>query len=73
MQTLSDTQNHIIRLPEVKKRTGLSRSTIYALIKENAFPSQIQLSKRAVGWHSHEVDNWVSSRTAAFLGAQANA
>lgn len=52
----------ILRLPEVKSRTGLSRSTIYLLISKNSFPSQVSLSDRAVGWIEAEVDQWVSDR-----------
>ena len=44
-------KHSIIRLPEVTKRTGLSRSTIYDRIRENAFPQPIQLGhSRNVGW-----------------------
>jgi prophage regulatory protein len=52
----------IQRLPEVKARTGLSRSTIYLKIKDGSFPSPIQLSTRAVGWPSDEIDQWIEER-----------
>lgn len=54
-------KHSIIRLPEVKKRTGLSRSTIYDRIRENAFPTPIQLGhSRNVGWIEAEIDQWVN-------------
>ena len=40
----------ILRLPDVKSRTGLSRSTIYLRISQNNFPAPISLGGRAVGW-----------------------
>ena len=54
----------ILRLPEVRKVTGLSRSTIYSLIEQNSFPSQISIGSRAVGWISGEIDAWISGQIA---------
>ena len=52
----------IIRLPEVKARTGLSRSTIYEQIRDGKFPKQVSLGSRATGWRESEVNQWVASR-----------
>ena len=52
-------QQSIIRLPAVKARTGLSRSSIYSFIKSGKFPAQISLGARAVGWNSTAIDNWI--------------
>jgi prophage regulatory protein len=52
----------ILRMPEVKARTGLSRSTIYLFIAEGRFPKPIHLSERAVGWIESEIDDWISQR-----------
>ncbi|MCP4393014.1 MAG: AlpA family transcriptional regulator [Alphaproteobacteria bacterium] len=57
-----NTQERILRLPEVIKLTGLSRSTIYSHIKENLFPSPINLGARCVGWIESEVNEWIQSR-----------
>lgn len=51
--------NIILRLPEVKARTGLSRSTIYLRISQDRFPRPISLGDRAVGWIESEIDDWV--------------
>lgn len=53
---------NVIRLPEVLTRTGLSRSTIYAMISDGAFPKPIKLGMRAVGWVEVEVGDWIASR-----------
>lgn len=58
-------QNNIIRLPQTIKKTGLSRSTIYALVKSGNFPKQIHLSVRTMGFLEHEVDAWIADRVAA--------
>lgn len=54
----------ILRLPQVKTRTGLSRASIYALVSQGRFPKQIKLSERAAGWLAHEVDGWLEQRIA---------
>ena len=50
----------ILRLKQVQARTGLSRSTIYARIRDNRFPNSISLGGgRAVGWIEAEIDAWL--------------
>jgi prophage regulatory protein len=49
----------ILRLPELKERIGLSRSTIYRRISENTFPKPVALGGRAVGWIESEIDHWL--------------
>jgi prophage regulatory protein len=56
--------NAILRLPQVKVKVGLSRSSIYSAIAEKRFPEPVRLSARAVGWLESEVDDWVSKRIA---------
>lgn len=63
--TLVNTTTHILRMPNVKSRTGLSRSTIYAMIKDNRFPKYISLGARSVGWLESEIDAWIESRVNA--------
>ena len=46
----------ILRLPAVKSRTGLSRSTIYLRVAEGNFPTPIPLGGRAVGWIEEEIN-----------------
>jgi len=54
--------NKILRLPEVKQQTGLSRSSIYLRISQGLFPSPIPLGGRAVGWLESEIDEWIATR-----------
>lgn len=52
--------NSFLRLPQVKARTGLSRSTIYARIAEGSFPKPVPLGgRRAVGWLESQVESWI--------------
>ena len=49
----------ILRRNEVEKATGLGRSTIYAKVAAGEFPSPMKLGRRAVGWRSSDIENWL--------------
>jgi prophage regulatory protein len=51
-----------LRLPAVLDRTGLKKTTIYALQKTGSFPRNYPLSANAVGWLEAEVEAWLASR-----------
>ena len=55
----------ILRLPDVKRSTGLSRSTIYLRISQGTFPKPVSLGWRAVGWLEAEVQQWLQRRMEA--------
>ena len=59
------TKHRIMRLPEVKAITGLSRSTIYFRIALGTFPNQVRLGGRAVGWLEEEIQDWLFDRIRA--------
>jgi len=52
----------ILRLPEVKGSTGLSRSSIYLRIANGGFPKSISLGGRAVGWLESDIQKWLDQR-----------
>ena len=52
----------VLRLPAVKARTGLSRSSIYKLAATGTFPNPIRLGARSVGWLEAEIDEWLDRR-----------
>jgi prophage regulatory protein len=54
--------DRIIRIRDVVAMTGLSRSSIYMLIKKGAFPVQVKLSLRSSGWFYQEIKNWMEAR-----------
>ena len=54
----------ILKLLGVKKKVGLSGSSIYRLIQEGKFPSQIILAERSSGWLESEIDQWLEERIA---------
>ena len=52
----------ILRIPVVKARTGLSRSTIYLRVADGSFPRPVSLGARAVGWVESDVEDWISRK-----------
>ena len=52
----------ILRRPQVEASTGLSRSTLYAMMAEGEFPQPVRLGKRAVGWSEAAIAEWLESR-----------
>jgi prophage regulatory protein len=52
----------MLKLKEVQKMTGLSRSTIYAYIDKGMFPRQVKLGERCVAWVEEEVVAWLDAR-----------
>lgn len=57
--------SEVLRLQRVLELTGLSRSTVYALIKKKQFPVPISLTgARARGWISEEISRWLEDKVA---------
>lgn len=54
-----------LRLPEVKAITGLSKTSLYELIRANRFPAPVRLAPRAVAWVKSEVKLWAEERILA--------
>jgi prophage regulatory protein len=52
----------LLRLPEVIRRTGLSRSSIYSAIAKKEFPAPIALGARSVAWVESEVATFIEAR-----------
>lgn len=48
-----------IRVPEVLRKVGISRTTLYELIKRGSFPNKVKISLRSVAFVESEVDEWI--------------
>lgn len=55
----------LLRREEVEARTGLSRSTLYALIATGSFPKPIELHGRSRAWVSADVADWITAKIEA--------
>lgn len=52
-------------MPELTRAIGLSRTSIYELVKKNDFPKPIALTDRAVGWLATDVAAWLDGHRRA--------
>lgn len=61
----------ILRRKQVEARTGLSRSSIYARLRQNpkrpgdydpTFPKPITIGAKSVGWIEAEIDAWLTAQ-----------
>lgn len=55
----------ILRLDEVKSKTGLSKSAIYSRVSQGTFPRPRALGPKASGWVESEIDKWIETRPIA--------
>ena len=55
----------ILRLNAAKDLTGLSRSSIYLMMRAGTFPKSISLGARSVGWLEADIQGWIDSRITA--------
>jgi prophage regulatory protein len=51
-----------LRLPEVMRRTGYGRSSIYAKMTRGEMPKSVKLGSKAIGFIESEIDEWIASR-----------
>jgi prophage regulatory protein len=51
----------ILRLPQVIRFTGLSRTNIYRRIAAGTFPAPVALGPRAVGWRESDIESWIDA------------
>ena len=56
--------NNLLRLPEVVRRTGLSRSYLYHEMKHDRFPKPVKITQRTSAWVDSEVQEWIENRIA---------
>ena len=59
--TFNPELDRIIRLPEVMRLTGCSRSHVY---QDLNFPKPVKIGPRASGWMLREVVEWLNRRVA---------
>jgi prophage regulatory protein len=52
----------LLRLPDVLRRVGLSRSMVYQLAADGRFPAPVRLTSRTSAWRSDDVQAWIDSR-----------
>ncbi|WP_293394688.1 AlpA family transcriptional regulator [Nevskia sp.] len=62
---VSQHKQSLLRRDQVELRTGLSRSSLYALVQSGEFPAPIELNGRSRAWIESEVDTWIAGKIEA--------
>ena len=57
--------NRLLRRRQVEESTGMSRSSIYRLMKSGEFPRPVRVGRAAVRWRESDITAWVESRPEA--------
>jgi len=60
----AERSTRLLRLKQVINLTGLSRSTVYALMNRNQFPHSFPIGYRAVAWLEKDVEKWIHHKIA---------
>ena len=61
MQSVSK-EVQFYRLSQLKKQLSVSRSSIWAWVKEGTFPKPIKLGKNCTAWNSADIEKWIEER-----------
>lgn len=56
--TIERSNDNLMRLPEVKTATTLSRSTIYRKMKAGTFPQSVPISDGLSAWYESDIKRW---------------
>nr|WP_294865168.1 AlpA family phage regulatory protein [uncultured Pseudogulbenkiania sp.] len=54
----------ILRLPQVKAKIGLGKTTIYERMKSGDFPRPVKIG-RVSGWDEMDLDAWIEEQKQA--------
>ena len=55
-------KTRIVRWPEVKFMTGLSRVTVWRMEQKREFPARRILGGNSIGWIEEEITQWILQR-----------
>ena len=64
--------DRLLRRREVEELTGLSRASIYRLMRGGRFPPPVKVSATAVRWQESEISTWIQSRPVAVATVDVN-
>ena len=55
----------LLRMADMVEKIGVSKGTIYGLMRTQGFPRSFKIGTRATGWLAHEVEAWLERRVEA--------
>ena len=60
---MPDQKPTLLRIGDVVQRVGISRSTVYRMVRQGVFPTPCRPAGAAVAlWSSTEIDSWVQAQ-----------
>lgn len=65
VNTLGRSVEEFLRIPQVQRRLGLSRSTIYRLVAMGQLEPPLHITERCVGWPATTIQQFIDGRIAA--------
>lgn len=57
--------DQIFRKRELSRLLQISEVTIWRWVRAGQFPKPIKLGPNIIGWRKGDIDDWISSRSAA--------
>lgn len=52
----------LITIKKVCEITGISKPSVYRMMKKDDFPKSVQLSKSCVRWSLSEIQQWIEDK-----------
>jgi prophage regulatory protein len=60
---VTETSDRFLRVGTVMERTGLSKTTLYRMVRAGSFPKQVQIGVRCTGWRESAIREWIADPT----------
>lgn len=57
--------DRLLRIPQVKVKTGLAPSTIWKYVKQGTLPPPIRIGSRSACWKESEINAWIEANAFA--------
>ena len=67
-EQVESNERRFLKVRTVLSRTGLGRSSLYAVMREGTFPASILIGTCAKAWDSLAIDAWMNARIAVSSG-----
>lgn len=65
LPSMDEHRDALLSRRDVETRTGLSRASIYRLMRQGQFPEPYRVGRAAVRWPAAEIAQWVTTRPRA--------
>lgn len=53
----------LLRVKDVERELGISRTTIWRLVKAGVFPPPLRITSKAIAWRRSDIEAWQEQLT----------